>query len=159
MLERLARHPRLPAHLLQLELTESAALYDIDHAARELARLRAQGVGIAFDDFGTGYSSLAYLRRLPVDHLKLDRSFVTGMLNDAGDRAIVQGVIGLSRSFGCAVIAEGVETVEQGRMLLAMGCALAQGYCIARPMPLDEFTVWARQWQAPAQWLETATGP
>ncbi|WP_313079328.1 EAL domain-containing protein [Pulveribacter sp.] len=159
MLERLARHPRLPAHLLQLELTESAALYDIDHAARELARLRAQGVGIAFDDFGTGYSSLAYLRRLPVDHLKLDRSFVTGMLNDAGDRAIVQGVIGLSRSFGCEVIAEGVETVEQGRMLLAMGCALAQGYCIARPMPQDEFTAWARQWQAPAQWLDAATGP
>ncbi|AVP57815.1 EAL domain-containing protein [Pulveribacter suum] len=159
MLQRMARHPELPAHLLQLELTESAALYDIDHAARELARLRAVGVGIAFDDFGTGYSSLAYLRRLPVDHLKLDRSFVTGMLHDAGDRAIVQGVIGLSRSFGCEVIAEGVETVEQGRMLLAMGCTLAQGYCIARPMALDEFAAWARQWQAPAQWLDAATAP
>ncbi|WP_313070248.1 EAL domain-containing protein [Melaminivora sp.] len=151
---RMALYPEVPARLLHVELTESAALYDLEHAARELRRLRALGVGVSFDDFGTGYSSLAYLRRLPMDHLKLDRSFVSGMLSDAGDRAIVQGVIGLGRSFGCDTIAEGVETVEQGRMLLRMGCRLAQGYCIARPMPSADFAAWARHWRAPGQWSE-----
>jgi|GEM_PF-392322 len=154
LLSRMALHPEVPAALLHLELTESAALYDIAHAARELAEVRAHGVGVSFDDFGTGYSSLSYLRRLPMDHLKLDRSFVAGMLHDAGDRAIVRGVIGLGRSFGCETVAEGVETVEQGSMLLRMGCRLAQGYCIARPMPAGQFGAWARGWQAPAQWLQ-----
>ncbi|GAB2724796.1 hypothetical protein GCM10027019_00310 [Melaminivora jejuensis] len=152
LLSRLAQHPQIPARLLELELTESAALYDIEHAARELTALRERGVGVSFDDFGTGYSSLTYLRRLPMSHLKLDRSFVAGMLDDAGDRAIVRGVIGLGRSFGCETIAEGVETVEQGSALLHMGCTLAQGYCIARPMPAHDFPAWVRQWQVPQQW-------
>ncbi|WP_312303345.1 sensor domain-containing protein [Diaphorobacter nitroreducens] len=152
---RLAQHPAVPARLLAIELTESAALYDIDHVARELTRLRALGMQISFDDFGTGYSSLAYLRRLPMDHLKLDRSFVAGMLGDAGDRAIVQGVIGLAHSFGCGIVAEGVETVEQGLALLQMGCHHAQGYCIAMPMPVEQFMDWAKAWQAPAPWRAT----
>ncbi|GAB1386589.1 hypothetical protein MASR1M59_17370 [Melaminivora sp.] len=159
LLSRLALHPRLPARLLQLELTESAALHDFDHAARELSQLRSHGVGIAFDDFGTGYSSLSYLRRLPMDCLKLDRSFVAGMLHDPGDRAIVRGVIGLGRSFGCDTVAEGVETMEQGRALLQMGCFLAQGYGIARPMPAGQFAAWARGWRAPAQWLAAVPAP
>ena len=146
----------MPARLLNLELTESAALYDIEHVAHELAHLRAMGIGISFDDFGTGYSSLAYLRRLPLDHLKLDRSFVAGMLHDAGDRAIVQGVIGLAQSFGCEVVAEGVETIEQGSALLRMGCHLAQGYCIARPMPPQEFAAWSAAWRAPEAWQADA---
>lgn len=156
MAERLAQHPEVPPRLLALELTESAALYEIEHVAQELARLRALGMHIAFDDFGTGYSSLAYLRRLPMDQLKLDRSFVAGMLTDAGDRAIVQGVIGLARSFGCGIVAEGVETEEQGLALLQLGCSLAQGYCIARPMPAAQFAAWAADWQAPALWCEAA---
>ncbi len=155
MASRLALHPQVPAQLLHLELTESAALYDIEHAARELGALRALGLGLAFDDFGTGYSSLSYLRRLPMDYLKLDRSFVAGMLHDTGDRAIVHGVIGLGRSFGCETIAEGVETLEQGRALLDMGCTLAQGHCIARPLPPDDFIAWARTWRAPAAWCES----
>ena len=153
MASRMALHPEVPARLLALELTESAALYDIDHVAQELAQLRALGMAISFDDFGTGYSSLAYLRRLPLDHLKLDRSFVAGMEGNASDRAIVQGVIGLAQSFGCDIVAEGVETIEQGRALLRMGCGLAQGYCIARPMPAGEFPAWAAAWQAPGEWL------
>ncbi|MGD9775268.1 putative bifunctional diguanylate cyclase/phosphodiesterase [Diaphorobacter sp.] len=156
MTVRLARHPGVPPQLLSIELTESAALYDIDHSARQVAQLRALGMTVAFDDFGTGYSSLAYLRRMPMDQLKLDRSFVSGMLTDGGDRAIVHGVIGLARSFGCSIVAEGVETVEQGQELLRMGCHLAQGYCIARPMPLEQFVDWAATWQAPAQWMEAA---
>ncbi len=148
----LARHPGVPARLLDLEITESAALYDIDHVAAELAQLRALGVTVSLDDFGTGYSSLTYLRRLPMDHLKLDQSFVHGMMTDPGDLAIVQGVIGLARSFGYRIVAEGVETVEQGQMLLQMGCTHAQGYCIARPMPAAEFAAWAAGWTAPPAW-------
>ncbi|RYF08505.1 MAG: EAL domain-containing protein [Comamonadaceae bacterium] len=148
----LARHPGVPPRLLDIEITESAALYDIGHVAGELTRLRELGVSVSLDDFGTGYSSLTYLRRLPMDHLKLDQSFVHGMMTDSGDLAIVQGVIGLARSFGYRIVAEGVETVEQGQMLLQMGCTLAQGYCIARPMPASEFAGWASSWQAPAAW-------
>ena len=91
-----------------------------------------------------------------MDHLKLDRSFVAGMLADAGDRAIVQGVIGLAHSFGCGIVAEGVETEEQGLAVLQMGCHHAQGYCIAMPMPVEQFMDWAKAWQAPAPWRATS---
>jgi diguanylate cyclase (GGDEF)-like protein/PAS domain S-box-containing protein len=152
MIHRITMQPEAPPHLLDIEITESAALYDIDHVAVELERLRTLGVMVSLDDFGTGYSSLAYLRRLPLDHIKLDRSFVHNMTTDTGDRAIVRGVIGLGDSFGHRIIAEGVETIEQGEMLLDMGCTWAQGYCIARPMPAEEFAGWVRQWQAPRAW-------
>ena len=148
----LARHPRVPAHRVEIEITESAALYDLAAVARALTDLRALGVAVSLDDFGTGYSSLTYLRRLPLDTLKIDQSFVHGMMTDPGDLAIVQGVIGLARSFGYRVIAEGVETVEQGQMLLQLGCMQAQGYCIARPMPLDGFIQWINVWEPPASW-------
>ena len=148
----LARHPRVPAHRVEIEITESAALYDLAAVARALTDLRALGVAVSLDDFGTGYSSLTYLRRLPLDTLKIDQSFVHGMMTDPGDLAIVQGVIGLARSFGYRVIAEGVETVEQGQMLLQLGCMQAQGYCIARPMPLDGFIQWMNLWEPPASW-------
>lgn len=158
MLERLARHPQVPATLVELEITESAALYDLPAVTGTLARLRTLGMAVSLDDFGTGYSSLTYLRNLPMDTLKIDQSFVHGMMTDPGDMAIVQGVIGLARSFGCKVIAEGVETVEQGQMLQQMGCAHAQGYGIARPMPLDHFAGWVAQWQPPAGWLRYRPG-
>jgi EAL domain-containing protein (putative c-di-GMP-specific phosphodiesterase class I) len=147
-----ARHSGVSASLLEIEITESAALYDLSAVADTLAALRALGVAVSLDDFGTGYSSLTYLRRLPMDTLKIDQSFVHGMMGDPGDLAIVQGVIGLARSFGYRVIAEGVETVEQGQMLLQLGCIQAQGYCIARPMPLEDFIGWVPQWQPPAGW-------
>ncbi len=148
----LARHSDVPPDMLEIEITETAALYHIEPVAQTLADLRQQGVGVALDDFGTGYSSLTYLRRLPLSTLKIDQSFVHGMMDDAGDLAIVQGVIGLARSFGYRVIAEGVETVDQGQMLTQMGCHLAQGYHIARPMPLGEFVAWSRHWQCPPEW-------
>ena len=148
----LARHPTVPGHLVEIEITESAALYDLQSVTQTLQSLRALGVSISLDDFGTGYSSLTYLRRLPMDTLKIDQSFVHGMMSDPGDLAIVQGVIGLARSFGYRVIAEGVESVEQGQMLLQLGCPQAQGYCIARPMPQDAFAQWMDTWQAPTQW-------
>ncbi|WP_051248635.1 EAL domain-containing protein [Acidovorax sp. JHL-9] len=152
MVQCLARHPRVAPRLVELEITESAALYDLPAVAATLAELRALGVAISLDDFGTGYSSLTYLRRLPMDTLKIDQSFVRGMMADRGDRAIVQGVIGLAQSFGYQVVAEGVETKTQGQLLLQLGCAHAQGNCIAHPMPIDAFIEWASRWQPPAEW-------
>jgi diguanylate cyclase (GGDEF)-like protein/PAS domain S-box-containing protein len=158
MAQCMARHPTVPAHLVEIEITESAALYDLTAVAGALTDLRALGVSVSLDDFGTGYSSLTYLRRLPMDTLKIDQSFVHGMMGDPGDLAIVQGVIGLARSFGYRVIAEGVETIEQGQMLLQLGCTQAQGYCIARPMPLEDFIAWTPQWQPPPGWQRQRPG-
>ena len=118
-----------------------------------MVKLKALGIGFSLDDFGTGYSSLTYLRRLPLNTLKIDQSFVSGMMDQAGDLAIVQGVIGLARSFGYKVIAEGVETEDQGHMLLQMGCTQAQGYFIARPMPAETFFAWLHTWRAPEAWI------
>ena len=154
MAQQLARHPCIPPRLLEIEITETAALYNLDPVSDTLHQLGELGIKTSLDDFGTGYSSLTYLRRLPLSTLKIDQSFVQGMMNDAGDRAIVQGVVGLAASFGYNVIAEGVETEAQGQMLLHMGCPLAQGYCVARPMPLAAFIDWAAQWQAPAAWRD-----
>ena len=152
MAAQLARHHDISPALLEMEITETAALYNLHQVASTLGALQKMGIRTSLDDFGTGYSSLTYLRRLPLHTLKIDQSFVQGMLGDSGDLAIVQGVIGLARSFGYTVIAEGVETVEQGEKLLQLGCTLAQGYCVARPMPLEAFTDWAATWQAPSAW-------
>ncbi|QIL73133.1 EAL domain-containing protein [Diaphorobacter sp. HDW4B] len=152
----LERHPEVPPHQLDLEITENAALYDVTHVASELAQLRAIGVSVSLDDFGTGYSSLAYLRRLPIDQVKLDQSYVRGMMQDPADQAIVQGVIGLARSFGYRIVAEGVETAEQGVLLARMGCLIVQGHGISRPMPAEHFADWAAQWHTPKAWLEAA---
>jgi diguanylate cyclase (GGDEF)-like protein/PAS domain S-box-containing protein len=158
MSAQLQAHPRAPVDLLDLEITEATALFHLDRVAQTLRELRALGITVSLDDFGTGYSSLTYLRRLPLHTLKIDQSFVSGMIDEAGDLAIVQGVIGLARSFGYKVIAEGVETEDQGQMLLQMGCAQAQGYFIARPMPAPAFQDWLHQWQAPRAWLRPESG-
>ena len=110
------------------------------------------GVRFALDDFGTGYSSLTYLKRLRVAMLKIDKSFVRDMLDDPDDLAILQGVIGLANAFKREVIAEGVETVAHGTALLQLGCELAQGYGIARPMSPEQMPAWAATWQPDAAW-------
>ena len=106
------------------------------------------------DDFGTGYSSLTYLKRLRVAVLKIDQSFVHDMLDDPDDLAILEGVIGLAAAFKREVVAEGVETVEHGAALLRLGCGLAQGYGIARPMPADQLPSWVASWKPDATWSE-----
>ena len=156
VLSHLERHPAVPPDQLDLEITENAAVYDVNHVAGELAQLRAIGVSVSLDDFGMGYSSLAYLRRLPIDQVKLDQSYVRGMMQDPADQAIVQGVIGLARSFGYHIVAEGVESAEQGILLARMGCLIVQGHGISRPMPAEDFAEWAAQWQTPKAWLEAA---
>ena len=145
--ELLARHPRPLGSRLELEVLETAALDDISRTAAVLERCAKLGVRWALDDFGTGYSTLTYLKRLPIQVLKIDRSFVQNMLIDAQDRAIVEGVLSLSRTFGCVVVAEGVETAAQARMLLDMGCEIGQGLGIAAPMPAAEVGPWVREWK------------
>jgi len=111
----------------------------------------------ALDDFGTGYSSLTYLKRLPVSMLKIDQSFVRDMLDDTDDLTILEGVVSLATAFHREVIAEGVETVEHGEMLLQLGCELAQGYGIARPMPAADFPGWAIAWKPHPAWRDLSS--
>ncbi|MBE0547076.1 MAG: bifunctional diguanylate cyclase/phosphodiesterase, partial [Rubrivivax sp.] len=145
--ELLARHSDPLATHLELETLETAAHADIEATSALLARCRSIGVRFALDDFGTGYSTLTYLKRLPVDVLKIDRSFVHHMLDDAQDRAIVEGVIGLARTFGCVVVAEGVESPAQARTLLDLGCDIGQGTGIAAPMPSAQVATWVRNYK------------
>ncbi len=143
--ELLARHePGLAPHL-ELEVLEHEAHDDIDAISTLLGTCRGLGVRVALDDFGTGYSTLTTLRRLPVDTLKIDRSFVHQMLDSAQDRGLVEGVIGLAGTFGCQVIAEGVESPAQARLLLDLGCAIGQGTGIAAPMPAAQVAEWVRE--------------
>jgi len=123
---------------LELEITESSILADPFRVRQVLTRLNEMGLRLAIDDFGTGYSSLAYLKRLPVQTLKIDRSFVTGMCSDPSDATIVRSTIDLGRNLGLAVVAEGVESLETWNALRGLGCTLAQGYLIGRAVPADD---------------------
>ncbi len=134
---------RLVPDALQLEITESSIMEDPERAIEVLTRLHEMGIGIAIDDFGTGYSSLAYLRRLPVDEMKIDRSFVRGMMSSENDAVIVRSVIDLGRNLGLVVVAEGIEDRESMERLEALGCTVGQGYHIARPMDTEGFDSWA----------------
>ncbi len=132
----------LPADALQLEITESMIMSDPERALATVGRLSALGVRLSVDDFGTGYSSLANLRKMPIDELKIDRSFVSPMLQDESDLIIVRSTINLGHDLGLRVIAEGVEDGATLDELAALGCDLAQGYHVSRPMPADAFTAW-----------------
>ena len=138
-----------PQHL-DLELTESMLLENIEDVIAKMTLLKSHGLHFSLDDFGTGSSSLSYLKRLPLDQLKIDRSFVQDILEDIGSRAIAQSVISLGRALGLAVIAEGVETTEQRDLLTGHGCHSFQGYLYSRPLPLDDFQ---------RLWLDAANVP
>lgn len=130
---------------LKLEVTESVAMTNVDEVIEKMSWLKARGVGIALDDFGTGHSSLAYLKRLPIDELKIDRSFVRDALSDPNDAVIVQTIIALGNSMGLVVIAEGVETEAQRLFLAGHGCHNYQGYFFGRPTPIDRFDALLRE--------------
>jgi diguanylate cyclase (GGDEF)-like protein len=127
---------------LTIELTESVFIHHPEQSFETMRRLRELGVRVAIDDFGTGYSSLAYFRDIPANELKVDKSFVIGMLADSASRRIVQAVVDLAHAFDLEVVAEGVEDQATLGALAAMGCDLAQGYLVARPMPADDFLRW-----------------
>ena len=149
----LARHPQVQPGCIELEVLETSALADMEQVSQVIEDCARIGVRFALDDFGTG-SSLTYLKRLRVALLKIDQSFVRDMLDDPDDMAILQGVIGLAAAFKREVIAEGVETVAHGTALLQLGCELAQGYGIARPMPPEQMPAWVASWQPDVAWCE-----
>lgn len=132
----------VPPELLEIEITETTLIGDPERAMQIIDRIHRMGVRFAIDDFGTGYSSMAYLKRLPIDTLKIDRSFVSDMLLDEQDRVIVQSTVGLAHSFGLQVIAEGVENQATIDVLKTLGCELAQGFFISKPLPMEEFQYW-----------------
>jgi len=124
-----------PANRLQLEVTESVLLHDLDAARAQIQALHELGTRVALDDFGTGFSSLSYLRSLPFDKVKIDRTFVSGITTDAANHAIVRCIVGLVRELDMRATAEGVETEEEAVLLRAAGCNSLQGYYFGRPMP------------------------
>lgn len=148
----LSSHPVVNADQLEFEILESAAINDMDRAIEILIQCRKMGIRLSLDDFGTGYSSLNYFRRLPIDVLKIDKSFVRDMLTDANDRGIVESVVRLAQTFDREVIAEGVETLEHAAALLSVGCTIVQGYGIAKPMPADAVWDWLRDWHKKRLW-------
>ena len=136
-----------PARLV-LEITESSIMADPIRAADVVDRLSDLGIGLAIDDFGTGYSSLSYLKRLPVSEIKIDKSFVMAMTSEDNDAVIVRSTVDLGRNLGLTVVAEGVETVEMFDELERLGCDIAQGYLLSRPLPPDDLTEWAMNWRS-----------
>lgn len=152
--ELLAEQPQLPRRVLEIEVVESVALNDIERAATVVSDIRRLGVRVAIDDFGVGYASLGYLRRLPVDVVKIDKSFVLDMLDDEDDFEVVQAVIALARALRRESVAEGVETPEHGLLLMRLGCHQVQGYGIARPMPAADLLPWLAAWAPDPRWTE-----
>ena len=134
---------------ITLELTESAILDDPEHAIDNLRRLHALGCRIAIDDYGTGYSSLAYLRRLPVHELKIDKSFILGVAHDRSDAVIVRSTIDLAHNMGLSVVAEGVEDEATVDRLRGLGCDMVQGYLLSRPIAAEDLALWMKT----SQWM------
>ncbi|ANG61431.1 hypothetical protein A8C75_02400 [Marinobacterium aestuarii] len=128
------------ARLLVIEVTETALMQDLEQAAQLLLQLKALGVSVALDDFGTGHSSLAYLKRFPIDKLKIDRSFVSGLPEDADDSVIIKAMLDVARHLGLSVVAEGIETVQQQDYLASLGCEAGQGYLYAKPLTARQMT-------------------
>ena len=152
----LARFPQLPAGALELEIVESAPLEDLDAAARVVEACGERQVPVHLDDFGTGHSCLSWLRRLPVTAVKLDQSFVRGVLAHEEDRVIVRGILAMAEGLGLKAIAEGVESLAHGDALMALGCTLGQGYGIAKPMPAGELPKWRAGFESGPPWGRAA---
>jgi EAL domain-containing protein (putative c-di-GMP-specific phosphodiesterase class I) len=137
---------------LELEILETALIAPLAQVRAQIERCAAGGIRFALDDFGTGFSSLSHLKCLPVGSLKIDRSFVAGMVDDEQDRAIVAGVLGLGHAFHHTVVAEGVETAAHASLLAELGCDVIQGFCVAPPMPAGEVQGWAECFRFDDDW-------
>ena len=151
--EVLALYP-LTASRLEIEVTERAALHDLAHTRAALQACRERGLSVALDDYGTGNASLTYLQELPANQIKLDKRFVQKLLDEPRALAIIAGNLTAANLLDLEVIAEGVETIEQGELLLQLGCRYAQGFAIARPMPAEALEKWVEQWRPPAEWAQ-----
>lgn len=150
----LARHPRIKPSRLELEILESNALEGVAQLSGLLAACRAIGVSSVLDDFGTGHSSLSDLKHSPASVVKIDRSFVHNILDSPDDLTMLEGILGLAAAFRRQSIAEGVESIDHGLMLLNIGCAFGQGYGIAPPMPAEDFPGWVAAWRPDPRWTE-----
>lgn len=150
----LSNYPDVAPSMIELEIVESAALEDIEKVIRIMKTVREIGVHFALDDFGTGHASLTYLRRLPVRTLKIDRSFVRDMIDDSSDLIMVEGICSLAHTFDREVLAEGVDNLQLGTLLIQIGCRLAQGFAISRPMPAKAVVNWAKLWQPANDWQQ-----
>jgi len=148
----LSRHPGAQPQDLELEIVETSAVEDFVQVSQLMALCERMGLRFAIDDFGSGYSSLTYLKRLSAYLLKIDQGFIRDMLEDPDDIAILDALLALARSFGRNCIAEGVESIKHGEMLLRLGCEWGQGYAIGHPMPVHEFEQWLHTWQVPLSW-------
>lgn len=137
-------HYQLPASLLKLEITEGIVIQNLEDTISKMRRLKKLGISFAMDDFGTGYSSLTYLKRLPVDTLKIDQSFVRDATHDPNDAEIIRAIVAMARSLQLKVIAEGVETPQQLEFLQGLDCHLYQGYLHSRPLPLKDLRLMLR---------------
>ncbi len=155
----LARFPEQDPGRLDLEILETATLGELERAVSIIVDCKRLGVTFSLDDFGTGYSSLSYLKQLPVDTLKIDREFVSGAGDTEENLSILRGIIGLSRVFDRELIAEGVETIEQGEVLLSLGCEFAQGYGISPPIAPDKLADWLARWKPFPQWTVISALP
>ena len=146
MVSNALENSRLHPESLELEITESAVMHDPEEVINSLHELSKFGMKLAIDDFGTGYSSLAYLKRFPVNTLKIDRAFITDISSDNDDAAIVEAVLGLGKHFNMKVVAEGVEDEEQLNFLKSQGCDTAQGYYISKPLSSEQYQTWLDRW-------------
>lgn len=131
---------------MELEITESALVGDVEGAVATLRALREKGYRIALDDFGTGYSALGYLRRFPFDTLKIDRSFVSDIVDEGESRVIVETILAMARALGMTAVAEGVERQEEAEMLRARGCAVLQGFLVSRPLAAERVHAFLVEW-------------
>ncbi|MGA9045729.1 putative bifunctional diguanylate cyclase/phosphodiesterase [Sulfuricurvum sp.] len=152
--EILSRHMDISPSKLEFEVLETSKLEDLIRISDIIKACSVLGIHFALDDFGTGYSSLTYLKHLPVSVLKIDQSFIRGMLDNPDDLSILKGVIGLASAFHRQVIAEGVETIEHGKILMEMGCDLAQGYAISPPIPANQVLHWSHVWKSDPVWRD-----
>ena len=146
MVTKALKDTQINPELLELEITESAVMHDPEEVIRSLHELSQHGMKLAIDDFGTGYSSLAYLKKFPVDTLKIDKAFITDVSSDNDDVAIVEAILGLGKHFNMKVVAEGIEEESQLEFLKAQGCDIAQGYLISKPLSSHDYTQWLQSW-------------
>ncbi|MBU1641972.1 EAL domain-containing protein, partial [bacterium] len=148
----LALHPEVETSSLVLEVLETSTLEEMKRAAKIIRACREIGIQFVLDDFGTGYSSLTYLQQLPVVQIKINQNFGYEMIENPDDLTVLTGIIGLADALGIDVLAEGIESVEHGELLMQLGCELAQGYAIARPMPAEAFPAWFTEWRPDPAW-------
>ncbi|MCK5190469.1 MAG: EAL domain-containing protein, partial [Methylococcales bacterium] len=150
----LSDYPEVSPSRLELEILETAALEDLQHANKILKECKQLDINVAIDDFGTGYSSLTYLKHLSIQTIKIDQSFVRDILVDPSDMTIVEGILQLAKAFNRTPLAEGVETNNHGSLLLMLGCELGQGYAISWPIPANKIPEWISTYKIPVEWKQ-----